>query len=428
MRDGSRSANPLCDTWVVFRKGSIVELAHHCPLSVSSNLQFDRPDWVLLPGFFNCHCHLEFSDLLSPFPASNSFADWIGAVVKHRMLSTIDLNTQRSLAIQSGVLDAWNTGTRFVLDTITAPWQSEWISLATNAILNRLSPLARAACGDSPIQVVPCAEVLDINQTRKEQTLAFYHQLRPQHSLIHLSPHAPYTTSNSLVNEAVSLANLSDTIVSMHLAESKDEMEWLANRQGPFQTRLAPFRDAPFNEERSTLADYMQSLAKADRLLIAHGNYFTSAELNVLAKKTTSAAIVHCPRTYHHFEPEGRDAYPLMNRQAQGVQHFLGTDSRASNPDLSMWREFQSIAQQSPQDPDTVLSLLASMTTAPAAFFRTPDLGSIEPGASALLNCISNPLGWPNDPEQLLSTLTNTILHPRPFELTLSEISSGQKS
>ncbi|MCU0714400.1 MAG: amidohydrolase family protein [Pirellula sp.] len=376
-------------------------------------------------GRIGFYCHLEFSDLRSPLPASKSFAEWIGAVVKHRVQASNDLNTQRSLAIQSGALDAWNTGTRFILDTVTAPWQSDWISQATNAILNRLSPLARAVCGDTPIQVVPCAEVLDINQTRKKQTLAFYHQLRSQHSSIHLSPHSPYTTSNSLVNEAVSLANQSDAIVSMHLAESKDEMEWLANRQGPFQTRLAPFRDAPFNEDRSTLADYMQSLAKADRLLIAHGNYLTSTELKILAQKSSSAAIVHCPRTYRHFEPEGRDVYPLINRQAQGVQHFLGTDSRASNPDLSMWREFQSIAQQSEQTPGTIIELLASMTVAPAAFFRRTDVGSIEPGASALLNCITNPAGWPSDPEQLLRSLANTMLHPRPIELQLSEIVSN---
>ncbi len=347
MRDGSRIANPLGDIWVVIQNGSIVELANHCPLSVSPNLQFDRPDWILLPGFFNSHCHLEFSDLQNPFPASNSFAEWIGAVVKHRLLSTTNLNAQRSLAIQSGILDAWNTGTRFVLDTITAPWQPEWISQAISTILSQLSPIARALCGDAPIRIEPCAEVLDINQTRKEETLQLYKHLLSQHASVHLSPHAPYTTSKSLVNEAVSLANQSDTIVSMHLAESKDEMEWLAHRNGPFEMRLAPFRDSLFNNDRSSLADYTQSLAKANRLLIAHGNYLTSSELNVLAKKSTSASIVHCPRTYRHFEPEGRNAYPFATRQTQGVQHFLGTDSRASNPDLSMWREFQSIAQQS---------------------------------------------------------------------------------
>ena len=423
--DAFQAGGILSETWIVIRSGVIVELSRKCPDAIPTQLRFDRPDWILLPGFFNSHCHLEFSDLQSPFTASNSFAEWIGSVVQYRMQSAADLNAQRSNAIQSGILEAWNSGTRFVLDTVTAPWQSEWISQAIDTILSQLSPLARAVCVDSPIRVVPCAEVLDINQSRKEQTLAFYHQLRSRHSPTHLSPHAPYTTSNSLVNEAVALANQSDAIVSMHLAESKDEMEWLVNQQGPFQTRLAPFRDAPFNEDRSTLSDYANSLAMANRLLVAHGNYLSSAQLQTLIQKEKSAAIVHCPRTYRHFEPEGRKNYPLLDRQEMGLQHFLGTDSRASNPDLSMWREFQSIAQQAPQDPDTITEHLESMTTSPAAFFRNPDLGSIEPGASALLNCITNPAGWTSDPEQLLRSLANTTLHPRPLELQLSEIVSS---
>jgi cytosine/adenosine deaminase-related metal-dependent hydrolase len=222
------------------------------------------------------------------------------------------------------------------------------------------------------------------------------------------------------VKEAVSLANQSNAIISMHLAESKDEMDWLADRQGPFQTRLAPFRDATFDLERAMLSDYMLSLGTADRLLIAHGNYLTESELTILTKKDTAASIVHCPRTYRHFQAEGRSPYPIVNRQKSGVQHFLGTDSLASNPDLSMWREFQCVAMDVANDTSTIELMLGMMTTAPAHFFHQADLGSIQPGASALLNCISNPQGWPDTPEQLLLCLKNTTLHPRPLELLLT--------
>jgi cytosine/adenosine deaminase-related metal-dependent hydrolase len=420
MLDGTRTNGLREETWIVIRDGIIVDLTNSRPDSIPRKNRFDRPDWILLPGFFNSHCHLEFSDLQSPFPASKSFAEWIGAVVKHRMQFANDLDVQRSRAIQSGILEAWSTGTRFVLDTVTSPWKSQWISQAIDSIPNRLSPLARCVCGDTPIRVVPCVEVLDINQTRKEETFAFYKRLRSQYDSVHISPHAPYTTSNQFVKEAVSLANQSNAIISMHLAESKEEMEWLANRQGPFQTRLAPFRDATFDLERSMLSDYLLSLGTADRLLIAHGNYLTESELTILTRKNISASIVHCPRTYRHFHPEGRDAYPIVNRQTSGVQHFLGTDSRASNPDLSMWREFQCVAKDVDNDASTIDMMLGMMTTAPAHFFHQADLGCIQPGASALLNCISNPQGWPDTPEQLLLCLANTPLHPSPLELLLT--------
>lgn len=417
---GHQAIRPQSGLWVVMRSGKIEELATTKPQSIPMQNCLDRPDWVLLPGFFNCHCHLEFSDLQSPFPASSSFAEWIGSVVRHRMQASENLDVSRSRALRAGILESWQTGTRFVLDTITAPWQWKWIRDSLDEILDKLSPRARAIFGETPIRVVPCAEVLDINQTRNEETSTFYHRLRLQCESLGISPHAPYTTSNQLVKESVSLANQTGAVVSMHLAESKDEMAWLANRQGPFYSRLAPFRDANFDLDRSVLSDYMQSLVAADRLLIAHGNYLTKSELSLLSHKSTSTAIVHCPRTYRHFQPEGRDSYPLVARQEFGVQHFLGTDSRASNPDLSMWREFQCVAEDVVTDESVLEMMLGMMTIAPAQFFRQADLGAIQPGASAMLNCIANPQGWPDTPDQLLLSIANTPLHPSPLELHLN--------
>ncbi|MFN7874401.1 MAG: amidohydrolase family protein [Pirellula sp.] len=418
--DHKRAVWPQTGLWVVMRSGRIEELAATKPLSIPSQDCLDRPDWILLPGFFNCHCHLEFSDLQSPFPASNSFAEWIGSVVRHRMQASGNRDVSRSQALRSGIVESWQTGTRFVFDTITAPWQSEWIRDSLDEIVGQLSPRAREICGETPIRVLPCVEVLDINQTRKEETWRFYNGLRSQCDSLGISPHAPYTTSNTFVKESVMLANQNDAVVSMHLAESKDEMNWLVNRLGPFDSRLAPFRDATYDLDRSVLSDYMQSLVEAERLLIAHGNYLTKSELALLSHKSTSAAIVHCPRTYRHFQLEGRDAYPIETRLEDGVQHFLGTDSRASNPDLSMWREFQCIAMETRNDVSMLERVLRMLTIAPAKFFRQADLGSIQPGAAALLNCIANPGGWPDTPEELLVSIASTSMHPSPLELCLN--------
>lgn len=418
--DSNQAVWPRSGFWVVIRSGRIEELAATKPLSISSQNCFDRPDWVLLPGFFNSHCHLEFSDLQTPFPASNSFAEWIGSVVRHRMQASGNRHVSRSDALRSGVVESWQTGTRFVFDTITAPWQSKWISDSVDKIVGQLSPRAREIFGETPIRVLPCAEVLDINQTRKEETSKFYNGLRSHCESLGVSPHAPYTTSNPFVRESVSLANQNDVVVSMHLAESKDEMDWLVNRLGPFDSRLAPFRDATFNRDRSVLSDYMRSLIEAKRLLLAHGNYLTKSELALLSDKSTSAAIVHCPRTYRHFQLEGRDAYPIVTRLKDGVQHFLGTDSRASNLDLSMWSEFQCVAKDAMNDVSLLGRMLGMMTVAPAKFFRQSDLGSIQPGASALLNCIANTGGWPDTPEELFLSIANTSLHPIPLELCLN--------
>lgn len=419
----SMAGEPCTGLWVVVRAGVIEELASHCPGAIAVSNRFDRPDWILLPGFLNSHCHLEFSDCQNPFPASQSFAEWIGTVVRHRMNRRGDAEAIRKAAIESGIVQAWEMGTRFLLDTVTSPWRPEWIDDGLQAIQQKLTPQARIVSGEEPIRIRPCVEVLDINQIRKCDTLSFFKSLQTKRKSIDLSPHAPYTASNGFVKEVVSLANHSNAIVSMHLAESHDEMDWLANKGGAFGTRLRPFRDDAFEREHAVLDDYMQSLLAAERLLIAHGNYLANSHLQQIAKRFPNAAIVHCPRTYRHFQAEGREAYPMAQRVALGVQHFLGTDSLASNPDLSLWREIQCIMTEGPVDANVFEQHLQMITTQPAAFFRQNDLGTIESGRSALLNVVSNPQGWADRTEQVLGEIRCTALHPRPLELVISEAS-----
>jgi len=51
--------------------------------------------------------------------------------------------------------------------------------------------------------------------------------------------------------------------------------------------------------------------------------------------------VVYCPRTHRHF---GHSRYPLAAMRQPGVRVLVGTDSRASNPDLSVVEELRTIA------------------------------------------------------------------------------------
>ena len=67
-----------------------------------------------------------------------------------------------------------------------------------------------------------------------------------------------------------------------------------------------------------------------------HGNYLAPDEQHFLAAHAERMAVVYCPRTHAYF---GHEAYPLSQLLAAGVPVALGTDSRASNPDLSLFEE-----------------------------------------------------------------------------------------
>ncbi len=77
-----------------------------------------------------------------------------------------------------------------------------------------------------------------------------------------------------------------------------------------------------------------------------HGNYLQRPEWEFLAKHRERLTVVYCPRTFAYF---GHRQYPLEEMLRHGVHVAIGTDSRASNPDLDLFAELKFIRQQHPE-------------------------------------------------------------------------------
>jgi cytosine/adenosine deaminase-related metal-dependent hydrolase len=69
---------------------------------------------------------------------------------------------------------------------------------------------------------------------------------------------------------------------------------------------------------------------------LIHGNYLTQHEIELAAKYRERLSMVYCPRTHVHFQ---HSPYPLNAMRQAGLRVVLGTDSRASSPDLNLWQE-----------------------------------------------------------------------------------------
>ena len=119
----------------------------------------------------------------------------------------------------------------------------------------------------------------------------------------------------------------------MHLAESAEEIEFLSAGTGPFRDLLdaRSMWDPEAIPLGSRPLDYLQSLAKAPRALVIHGNYLGRDEHEFLAANADQIALVPAAITLLRRPP-----YPLAALHAAGVHVALGTDSRASNPNLDM--------------------------------------------------------------------------------------------
>lgn len=109
-----------------------------------------------------------------------------------------------------------------------------------------------------------------------------------------LSPHAPYSVSPELLRRSIELAKRFDAPVAMHLAETRDELEFLADGRGAFVEMLKSFGawpDGGLPTGRRPL-DILRVLANAPRALVVHGNYLADDEIEFIAARPQMSVVL----------------------------------------------------------------------------------------------------------------------------------------
>ena len=118
-------------------------------------------------------------------------------------------------------------------------------------------------------------------------------------------------------------------------------------------------------------------------------------------------AVVYCPRTHGYF---AHSRYPLAEMLSAGVHVALGTDSRASTPDLQLLEEMRYAAQKHPEVAPQVIVELATLAGA-AALGQQQRVGSLVAGKQADLVAIALPPSGAGGPHAFLADPTCRIEH-----------------
>ncbi len=203
----------------------------------------------------------------------------------------------------------------------------------------------------------------------------------------------------------------------MHLAESLDEMRWVENGDGPLQDLLDMVAgpDVLSTKNRLSIAGYVHELCQAPLAFIVHGNYLDEPSMAILEANRNHAAVVYCPRTHTHF---GHSTHPLMELRRRGIPVVLGTDSRASNPDLSIFEEARSVRKLFQRL--SAAEIVAMITTRPADLLGcAKDWGYLQPGCHGRLTAIPC---HAKQSEHVLEDLLESAHPPRPLEAVVSEL------
>jgi cytosine/adenosine deaminase-related metal-dependent hydrolase len=194
--------------------------------------------------------------------------------------------------------------------------------------------------------------------------------------------------------------------VAMHLAETRSELELLSKGTGefvPFLEALGVWRPDAIPRGSRPL-DYLRELARVENALAIHGNYLSDDEIDFLAAHP-NISIVYCPRTHAFFK---HNPHPWLRLVEHGINVALGTDSRASNPDLGLWNELLFLRAKVPAV-DPGLLLRAGTWNGAFALGREAETGSLEIGKSADLAVVSLAGGSTDDAYSLLFRPENHV-------------------
>jgi cytosine/adenosine deaminase-related metal-dependent hydrolase len=145
---------------------------------------------------------------------------------------------------------------------------------------------------------------------------------------------------------------------------------------------------------------YLESLGVLnDKTICVHVVHVDHEEIEILASR--KAKICLCPGSNRFL---GSGKAPVTEFLAHGILPALGTDSRASNVLLSIWREMRLLREDHPElSPETVFSM--ATRGGAEAWGIDSELGTLEPGKHARIlkvYCQSNI----NSSEDILEYMT----------------------
>ena len=298
----------------------------------------DHGETVLLPALVNGHAHLDLSGLAGQVQAQGSMAEWIRSLLMAReRLSQSQLEQARleSLAFLhasgTGIIGDIDSSASFTGEdsegTLVVRTFVELFGLqaeSLEAAMDRLPQLAR--------------RTLENGQEN-----------------VSLAVHAPYTTSASLLREAKDWTSERAKVVSVHAAESEEEILFLHTGKGPLRDLLEERGMEPgrWQPPGCGAVTYLDRLGFLDSLsLCVHVVQVSEEEIQLLQR--SQAGVCLCPRSNLFI---GNGLPPVRQFLDAGVSCAIGTDSLASNADLNLFEEMVVLVDQCGIGHDVVLAM-----------------------------------------------------------------------
>lgn len=355
---------PISDGGVAVRSGRIVAVGRFNEIgaTVTHDAVIDHPESALLPPLVNAHAHLELSHLahlaLQPPPAT--FTGWIENMLNERAKAGFS-NESVQVAARNSLADQQRDGV-----------------IAIGDISN--TGLTRNLSSDFMGRLLCFKEYLGLRASAVEPLLK---ELQAEAELFFCTAHAPYSTHADLLRALKDRATRFGHVFPVHVAEPAAETEMMSRGRGEipeFLSRRGFWDDSfqPTGIDNSGSVQYLHQLGILDdKTLCVHCIQVSDQEVELLVK--TGSKVCLCPGSNRYLRV---GKAPVAKYLQNGILPALGTDSLASNPEISIWREMQLLAKDHPAiDPADILDMATAGGA--KALALDSEIGILGPGKQA---------------------------------------------
>ncbi|MEQ8833723.1 MAG: amidohydrolase family protein [Miltoncostaeaceae bacterium] len=379
------AAEPIADGAVVIRGGRIVavgpadEVAALHPDAAVDDLGASA---LIVPGFVDAHCHLEwsaFDGVIGPRPFGAWLADFFP---RRRRMDEAD----HLVAAIEGARAAAVAGTTLVADSGPTGAGVEALARAGLRGVVHLETFGAPARDD---EARALADAVARRVVAAEERAVRIGAGRVRAGL---SPHAPYSVGPSLWRALAADPRTAGLSWATHVAESADEERLLAEGTGPLADLFAAAGVTPGHwphpqEGARVVARLSHHGALRAGLVAAHCVRLEDDDAAVLA--AAGVAVAHCPRSNRHLQC---GTAPLGALRAAGVEVALGTDSPASGGDYDLRAEARAcMAAHGPAGPGAAEGLRLITAGGAAALGMGAVAGALSPGRPADLVVLEAP-------------------------------------
>lgn len=333
---------------------------------------------AILPGFVNCHSHLELTAMRGALDAvEHDFRTWL-----------LKLNSLRAEMTNDDIVAAAVEGAR----------EGAAAGVTCFGDIGRFGHAGVSALKEVGLRgiVFQETEFSPDNRTADDDFRNLgekFERLKAEETelvSVGLSPHSPYTVGSRLFELIAQYAIINRVPLSIHAAESVEEVDLLTKGDGFFSDIYDRF-DVEWQSPHCTPIEYLERLGVlSTKPLLAHCVVVSDADIARIA--SNGAKIVHCPKSNAKF---GHGWAPFEKFLDAGITVGLGSDSVASNNVCDLLEESRFAALAARNRPDrkrfiTAKEALKAATLGGAQALGLDHLiGTLEPGKQADIAVVS---------------------------------------